>query len=120
MNKTVDEENGGEGTKEHGLFQKLRRFSRNEFWKSIGCILSAPTFVLGRLKRLEKDSKIYRKKRKRSSIRSKVDLYEVCASLFQTIYYYYYFYTNNSFPSAIFLVSLNIGESILGIIGQEA
>ena len=53
-------------------------------------------------------------------IQSKVDFYEVCASLFQTIFYYYYFYTNNSFPSAIFVASLNLGERRLGSIDQEA
>ena len=110
MNKTVDEENGGEGTKEHGLFQKLRRFSRNEFWKKIGCLWSAPTFGLGGSRLWEKDPKISGKNRKRSSIIPKVDLYEVCASLFKILYYCYYFYTNTSFPSARFVESFTLGE----------
>ena len=79
MNNKVDEDNVGEVTKEHRRFQKLCRFSRNEFWKSVGCLLSAPTFVIGGSKLWEKDTKIYGKKRKRSLIQSKVDLYEVCA-----------------------------------------
>ena len=28
-------------------YQKVRRFSRNEFWKNIGFLFSAPTFGLG-------------------------------------------------------------------------
>ena len=54
----------------------------------------------------DKDPKISGKKRKRSSILSKVDFYEVCALLFKVLYYCYYFYTNTSFPSARFVASL--------------
>ena len=32
----------------------------------------------------------------------------------------FFFYTNTSFPSAIFVASLKLGERILGIIGQDA
>ena len=46
MNKKVDEDNGRGETQEDGKFRKLRRFSRNELWKNIGCILSPPTFGL--------------------------------------------------------------------------
>ena len=66
----------------------------------------------------EKDPKISGNNRKRSSIRSKVDLYEVCSSLFQLLYYCYYFYTNTSFPSGIFVAYLTLGERSLGNIGQ--
>ena len=27
--------------------RKIRRFSSNEFWKNIGCLISDPTFVNG-------------------------------------------------------------------------
>ena len=55
-----------------------------------------------------------------SSIRPKVDLYEVCVSLFQIFYYSYHFYTNTNFPSAIFVASLTLGERSTGIVVQEA
>ena len=63
-------------------YQKLRWFTRNEFWKNIGCIVSAPTFGLGesRLWEKEEDIKIIGKKRKILSIQIKFDLYEVCLS----------------------------------------
>ena len=67
----------------------------------------------------ENDPMISGKKRKRSSIISKVNLYEVCAFLFQILYYCYYFYVNNYFPTSRFVASLTIGERGLGIIGQE-
>ena len=120
MNKNVDGDNGRGGTQENGQFQKLWRFSRKEFWKNIGCFLSAPPFGLGGLRLWEKGKKISGKKRNRSSIRLKVDLYEVCESLFQIIYYCYYFYTNTSFPSAIFVAFLTLGKRSLGNIGQKA
>ena len=109
MNNKVDEENGIEGTQENGRFRKLWWFSRNKFWKSIGCLLAEPIFGLGGLRLWYKNMEISEKKRKKSSIRPKVDLYEVCASLFQIIYYYY-FYTNTSFPSTKCLASLTLGE----------
>ena len=111
---------GEGGTQENGLFWKLRKFSRNEFWKSIGCLLSAPNFGFGGSKLWEKDPRIIGKKSKRYSIRSKVYLYEVCASLFQKKYYCYCFYTNTYFPSARFVAFLTLGERSLGSIGQEA
>ena len=63
-------------------YRKVRRFYRNEFWKNIGCLVSAPTFGLGGLKLWEKeeDINISGKKRKRHSIRVEVYLYEVCLS----------------------------------------
>ena len=63
-------------------YRKLRWFSSNEFWKNIGCLISAPTFSLAvsRLWEKEEDIKISGKKRKRRSIRIKVDFYEVCLS----------------------------------------
>ena len=66
MNNKVDEENGRGGIQYNGRFRKLWRFSRNEFWKNIGCLLSAHTFGLGGLRLREKDPNIGGKKRKRS------------------------------------------------------
>ena len=31
----------------NGQNRKFRQFSSNEFWKNIGCLVSAPTFFLG-------------------------------------------------------------------------
>ena len=45
-NKKMDEDNGRGGTQENGLFQKLQRFSGNNFWNNIGCLMSVPTFGL--------------------------------------------------------------------------
>ena len=120
MNKNLDEYNGRGGNQENGLFRKLQRLSRKTFWKNIGYLLSAPTFGLGVLRLWDKYPKINCKKTKRSSIISKVGLYEVCAYLFQILYYCYYFYTNTYFPSARFVASLTLGERSLGNICQEA
>ena len=56
------------GNEENGRFSKLWRFSRNEFWKNIVCILSTPTFVLEGSRLWEKDLKKSGKKKKRSLI----------------------------------------------------
>ena len=85
----ADEDNGRGGTTENGKFWKLRRFSRNELWKNIECLLSAPTFGLGGSRLWEKDTKINGNKNKGSSVLSKVDLYEVCASIFQIVFSFY-------------------------------
>ena len=69
MNKKVDQDNGRGGTQENGQFWKLWRFSRNKFWKNIGCILSAPNFGLRGLRLWEKYPKISGKKSKRYLIR---------------------------------------------------
>ena len=79
MSKKVDEDNGGGGTQETGRFWKLWGFSRKELCKNIGYLLSAPTFCIGGLILWEKDPQISGKKRKMSSIQSKVYLYEICA-----------------------------------------
>ena len=64
------------------LYQKVRRFSSNEFWENISCLVSDPTFGLGGLRLWEKEEEINLsgKKRKRLPIRIKVDLYEVFIS----------------------------------------
>ena len=80
MNLKVDEENGKQRVKGNFWYRKVCRFSSCEFWKNIGCLVSAPTFGIGgsRLWEKEEDLKLSRKKWKRLSIRVKVDLYEVC------------------------------------------
>ena len=47
MNIMVDEDNGKAVGMVNGRYRKVRRFSRNEFWENIGCLVSAPTFGLG-------------------------------------------------------------------------
>ena len=83
MNQKLDEDNGKELNKGNVWCRKIRRFSRNEFWKNIGCLISAPNFGLGRSRLWEKEEEtnISGKKRKRRSIQIKVDLYEVCLSV---------------------------------------
>ena len=47
MNQKVDEENGKALNNCNVRFQKFRRFSSNEFWKNIGCLVSSSTFGIG-------------------------------------------------------------------------
>ena len=91
MNEKVDEENGKALGKGNVRYRKIRRFSNNESWENIGCLVPAATFGLGgsRLWEKEEDIKISGKKRKRRSIGIKVYLYEVCLS---EIIYYLLFY----------------------------
>ena len=69
-----------------GQAWKVWRFSSNEFWNNIGCLVSAPTFGIGVLRMWEKDKAktISGKKEKISSIMEKVYLYDVC--LYYIIY----------------------------------
>ena len=46
MNMKVDEDNGKYVVMVNGKAWKVRRFSSNEFWKNIDCLVSAPTFGL--------------------------------------------------------------------------
>ena len=64
MNRKVDEENGKQRVKGNVRFRKVRRFSSSEFWKHIGCLVSAPTFGLGgsRLWEKEEEQKLSGKK----------------------------------------------------------
>ena len=80
----MDKDNGKVLGKGNVRYRKICLFSSNEFWKNIGCIVSAPTFGLGgsRMWEKEEDLKLSGKKRRRLSIRVKVDLYEVCLSYF--------------------------------------
>ena len=74
-----DEENWKQRVKGNVRYRKVRCFSSCEFWKNIGCLVSVPTFGLwgSRLWEKEEEQKLSVKKRKRRSIREKVDLYEV-------------------------------------------
>ena len=47
MTRKVDEDNGKALNKVNVRYHKVRRFSSNEFWKNIGCLISAPTFGIG-------------------------------------------------------------------------
>ena len=82
MNHKVYEDNGKALNKVNVRYQKARRFSSNEFWKNIGCLVSTPTFGLrgSRMWDKEEEIKLSGNKRKRFSIRIKVYLYEVYLS----------------------------------------
>ena len=73
----VEKDNGKALVMANGRAQKLRRFSRNEFWKNIGCLVSDPTLGLVGLRLCEKEEshKIIIKKRNICSIRVKVYFY---------------------------------------------
>ena len=43
-NQKVDEDNGKALNKGNIRYRNVRRFSRNEFWRNIGYLVSAPTF----------------------------------------------------------------------------
>ena len=47
MNQKVDEKNGIALGKGNVRYHKVRRFSRNAFWKNIGCLVSTPIFGIG-------------------------------------------------------------------------
>ena len=55
MNLKVDEENGKALGMVNRQYQKVWQFSSNEFWKNIGCLVSAPIFVLIRSRMWEKE-----------------------------------------------------------------
>ena len=65
MNLKSDEENGKQLVKGNVWYCKVRRFSSCEFWKNIGCLVSAPTFGFGmsRLWEKEEELKLSGKKR---------------------------------------------------------
>ena len=66
MNKKVNEDNGRGGTQDNRRCWKPRWFSRNKFWKNIGCLLSAPTFGLRGSRLWEKDTGLSGNNSKRS------------------------------------------------------
>ena len=55
MNQKVNEYNGKALNKGNVRYRKICRFSSNEFWKNIGCLVSAPTFGLGGSRLWEKE-----------------------------------------------------------------
>ena len=55
MNLKVDEENGKLLNKGNVRYRKVFRFSSNEFWDNIGCLVLAPTFGLGGSRLWEKE-----------------------------------------------------------------
>ena len=57
---------GKQRVKGNVRYKKVRRFSSSEFWKNIGCLVSAPTFGLegSRLWENEEEQKLSGKKRK--------------------------------------------------------
>ena len=93
-------------------YQKVRRFSRNKFWKNIGCLVSGPTFGLGVWGVWYKKEaiKIREKNSKRRSINIKVCLYEVFLSYF--IYFLLFYFVTILTPCffARFVVSVSHGE----------
>ena len=55
MDMRMDEDNGKAVGMVKGQAQKVWQFSRNEFWKCIGCLISAHTFGLGGSRLWHKD-----------------------------------------------------------------
>ena len=112
MDQKVDEDNGKALVKGNVRYQKFDRFSSNEFWKNIGCLVSESSFGLDGLRPWEKeeDLKISGNKGKRLSIWIKVDLYEFCLSEIIYCPLFYFKTILTPFFSAIFLVSLSLGE----------
>ena len=51
----VEEENVKAVGMVNGQYLKVRRFSSNEFWKNIGCLVSDPTFGRGGSKLWDKE-----------------------------------------------------------------
>ena len=50
INQKVDEENGKVLNKGNVRYRKVCQFPSNDYWKNIGCLVSAPTFGLGGVK----------------------------------------------------------------------
>ena len=68
MNQKADEDNTKALNKGNVRYRKFCRFSSNEFWENIGCLVSAPAFGLegSRLWEKEEEIKLSLKKGKRS------------------------------------------------------
>ena len=54
MDMKVEEDNGISAGMVNGRAWKVRQFSSNEFWKKIGCLISAPNFGLAGSRMWEK------------------------------------------------------------------
>ena len=55
MNMKVDDNNGKATGIGNGRYRKFRQFSGNEFWKSIGCLVSDHNFGIGISRLCEKE-----------------------------------------------------------------
>ena len=104
-----------------GSAWKVLKFSNNEFWKNIGCLISAPIFGFGgsRLWVKEESQNISGNKRKILSTRGNVDLHDICQSY---IIYCLIFYITTiliPFPPVIFVASITLGEWISVSIGHK-
>ena len=109
----MDEDNGKALVKGNGWYRKVRRFSSNEFWKNVGCLISDPIFGLGgsSLWDKEENMNISENNKKRRSIRIKVHLYEVVISEIIYCPLFIYDYTNILFLSChISVISLTRGK----------
>ena len=120
-NQKVDSENGKALNKGNIRYRKVCWLSSNEFWKNIGCIVSAPTFGIGGLRLWEKEEEINLSvnKRKRRSIRIKVILCEVCLSGIIYCLLFYFPTILTPFFSTRFMVSLSLGERSSESIGHN-
>ena len=109
MNKKVDEYNGKALNNGNVRYQKVCWVFSNGFRRNIGCFVSAPTFGLGGSRLWEKEEyiQISGKKRKRGSIRIKVDLYVVCLSkiIYCLLFYFMTILTPFFFPPDFWYLS---------------
>ena len=73
----VEKENGKSSGMVSGRDRKVWQFLSNVFWKNIGCIVSDPTFGFGGSRMWDKEEvqNVSGNKRKRCSVREKVNLY---------------------------------------------
>ena len=122
MNHKVDEENGKSLVKGRVQYQNFLRFSSNEIRKNIGCLVSDPTFGLGGSMMWEKEEgiRIIVNKRKRLSIKIKVDFYEVCLSkIIYCLLFYFKTILTPFFCPVRFLLYLSLGERSSESIGYK-
>ena len=113
MNIRVDKDNERAVGMEKVRDWKVLQFSRNAFWKNIGCLVLDPNFCLGRSVYQQTRRNKSLKKRKIISIRV-----EVYVLLYIYIYILYYNYTNiHSFSGCV--ASITPGERSSGSIGHK-
>ena len=122
MNIIVDEENG----KAVGVVKVRPRrdwpFSINEFWKNIGCLISASTFGIGgsRIWDKEESHKIGEMKINRLLIMVKVNFYAFCVYhiLFKVLFIILLLYWHPFFSPYLWHISHH-GETSSGGVGQN-
>ena len=121
INIKVDKDNGKSVGMVKGRARKFWRFSRNEFWKNIGCLVSAPNFGLGGLMRWDnkEEQNISGNNSKIHSIRVKIYLYWVCLYFIIHCPLFNIMTILIPFPPARFVASLTPGEMSSGIIGHK-